>query len=272
MQKTNLFDLRDYKLYLNSKLDEDPKSRGNRSALAKSIGCQSAYLSAVLRGTQHFTPEQAEEINRYYVHNDMESEYFSALVDFARAGTSSLINRIEQRMNKILENRFDLSQRLSTSSVLIKEDQMIYYSEWYYSAIHTLVSIDKYKSVQTVASALAVPQSLVATSLDFLVSTGLVIHSKEGLKIGPTRLHLPNNSPLISKHHCNWRLRALQSLEKNDIADLHYSSVVTLSKNDVKQIKETILAFIKESKGIIKDSKEETQYSLGIDFFKTIID
>lgn len=269
MQTKSLFEYIDYKAYLINRLDHDPKGRGSRSAFAKAIHCQTAYVSNVLRGHQHFTPEQGEEINHYLAHNEFEADYFSLLLAYARAGTPRLRARIQEQLDKIKEGRFVISKRIEPTSVLSRENQLVYYSEWYYSAIHTLTSISHFNSVVKIADGLRLNSKLVSNVLEFLLQTGLVQKSANGFKIGTTRLHVGNESPLISKHHANWRLIALQSLQnKND--DLHYSSVVTLSFEDVDKIKEILLKTIKDVKAIIRDSKEETQHSLCFDFFKIV--
>jgi hypothetical protein len=74
---------------------------------------------------------------------------------------------------------------------------------------------------------------------------------------------------MISKHHINWRLQAIRSLERKDMDGvLHYSSVVTISKKDVIEIKSLLVKAIESSKAIVRDSKEEELHSLCLDFFK----
>jgi len=45
------------------------------------------------------------------------------------------------------------------------------------------------------------------------LGTGLAEEKEGRFKIGNSRIHLPSNSPLISKHHTNWRVKAIQTLE-----------------------------------------------------------
>jgi uncharacterized protein (TIGR02147 family) len=268
MQTKSLLEYNDYKEYLRDFLDLNPKKRGSRSAMAKAIHCQSAYLSNVLGGHQHFTPEQGEDINIYLGHNSMESDYFLLLLTWARAGTPRLQNRIQQKMEQLKAERFNLGKRLDVAPLLTQENQVVYYSEWYYSAIHTLTSIPKMNSADAIAEALNLPLPLTNKALSFLEKTGLVKRSNDGFKIGPTRLHVGADSPLVTKHHMNWRLMALQSLQNRHLEDLHYSSVITLSEKDVIKIKESLLKMIKELKPLIQSSHEEVQYSLCFDFFK----
>lgn len=105
--------------------------------------------------------------------------------------------------------------------------------------------------------------------LDFLVSLGLARQSALGrFEIGPTRLHLERDSPLISKHHTNWRMHAIRSLERAFDEDLHYSVVAGISDEDLLKIKAMTVDFIQEVMKVVHASKDEGVHCLAIDFFR----
>ena len=105
--------------------------------------------------------------------------------------------------------------------------------------------------------------------LEFLVSLGLAIQKGNHYEVGASRVHLGGDSPMISKHHINWRLQAIQSLEReNREVDLHYSSVISISKEDTLKIKSLLVDSIEKTKAVIKESKEEELHSFCLDFFK----
>jgi uncharacterized protein (TIGR02147 family) len=268
MQTIDLFQYKDYKKYTNDRLDNSPKARGVRTDLANSINCQTAYVSSVLRGGAHFTLEQGEAINSFFQHSDLECDYFLILLQLQRAGTLGLKNRLQKNLNKILEARFTINKRIDVSPLLSEADQIIYYSEWYYSAIHALTSIPEFQTLESIATRLALSKNVVSHALSFLKDVGLVTVSKNIYNIGPTRIHLGSESPMISRHHNNWRMVTAQLLHKRAPSDLHYSSVVTMSHDDADKLREMIVQFIANSKEIIKKSKEEELFSLDLDFFK----
>ena len=68
--------------------------------------------------------------------------------------------------------------------------------------------------------------------------------------------------------HQNWRHRAILSLGEDNDFDLHYSSVLVLSKKDSLKIKDLILEFIKEKEKILLPSPEEEMVALNVDYFK----
>ena len=148
---------------------------------------------------------------------------------------------------------------------------MRYYSAWFYSAVHVVTSIPQFQTRDAIATALGLAPGLVSECLEFLVECGLVVAKANRFVIGPVRMHLGADSPMISRLHANWRLQSLQSLERpisNTTADLHYSTVLTLSRSDATRVRETLLRAIDETEKIFRPSPEEVLYCVGMDWFQ----
>jgi hypothetical protein len=103
--------------------------------------------------------------------------------------------------------------------------------------------------------------------LEFLVQTGLAIQEKNIYTTGTPQIRLGKDSPHIFKHHSHWRQQSIESLERETAQELHYSAVVTLSKDDVLKLKERMLEHIKENVAVIRASPEEEVYVYNLDFF-----
>lgn len=67
--------------------------------------------------------------------------------------------------------------------------------------------------------------------------------------------------------HGNWRTQALESLDREQLADLHYSGVLSLSRADITRMKNLFLEAIKDSQEIVRASGEEELCVVGLDFF-----
>ncbi len=266
----DLFDYIDYRAFLLAWISAQPKrGRGVRASLARAMKCPVSHVSQVLGGISHLTPEQAEEANEYLGHTKDEAEYFLLLVQFARAGTPRLRKRIEIQTREIREKRLVLKDRLGVKASLTKEDQAQFYSSWIYAAVHILITIEQYQTKEAIARYLGISLKRVSEILEFLMSLGLATESQGRFNAGSARVHLGSDSPMISKHHTNWRLQAIRSLEREDFSEaLHYSSVVSISKADSTQIKSLLVKAIENAKTLIRDSKEEELYSFCLDFFK----
>ena len=94
------------------------------------------------------------------------------------------------------------------------------------------------------------------------------MRERKQLKVGNARLHLAGDSPLIQKHHINWRLKAIQNLEDDSSKSLHYSSIVSLAASDAEVIHEQLIQTIQKLKSVVRESPEEELRSICLDFFK----
>lgn len=266
----DVFQFEDYKVYLNNRLDDPTRGggRGSRSRLSVSLGCQTAYTAQVLKGSAHFSLEQGEAANEFLGHNEEEGNYFLLLIQKARAGTPKLRHRFERELARIKEARLILKNRFGVQSILSREAQTQYYSAWYYAAIHALASVPRFRTAGPIAKHLGVEAGKIQEALTFLSEVGILMETKDGYSIGTARLHLGADSPLISKHHTNWRLQAIRSLERAEPDDLHYSSVVSLSEKDRALIRELLVKTLEQIKATVRASKEECVQCLSLDFFK----
>ncbi|HLE01367.1 MAG TPA: TIGR02147 family protein [Bdellovibrionota bacterium] len=267
-----LIEYRDYKSYLNDWIRAQPgKGRGVRSELARAAQCQLAYISRVLAtDTADFSLEQAEKISEFMNHADREIRYFLLLVQYARAGTASLKNRYLAEIKEAQEKQLYLKDRLGVKQPLSLEAQTTYYSAWYYAAIHVLLTAPKFQTKKEIAAALGLSLKKVSEVLAFLASVDLAREEKGRFVTGQVRIHLGADSPLIAKHHINWRIEAIRSLEREDRAqsnDLHYSSVVTLSDEDRIRVKSILVKAIEEAKAIVRDSPSDKLCSFSLDLY-----
>lgn len=263
-----VYDFQFYKDYLNSTLSPTGQGRGARSRLAHFLNCQTGFISQVLGGHVHFSLEHALKINEFLQHDGDEKAFFMLLVHKDRAGTKELEKFYQTQIEEIKNKRSEVHSRILQDKKLSLDDQNEYYSYWFYAAIHVLVSIEAYQTKAQILERLKIERRVLDKALKFLTEKGLIKYLEGRYTIGPTRIHLSKDSHLISKHHMNWRLEALKSLETIDDFNLHYSSVVTLAKEDAMKIKGIMLNMLEDSEKILIESPEEEIYSIGMDFFK----
>jgi uncharacterized protein (TIGR02147 family) len=266
----DLFEFEDYKSFLNEKLDDlDKGGRGSRARMSRFIGCQTAYTAQVLRGSAHLSLEQAEAINEFLGHTEDQGAYFLLLIQWQKAGTQKLRMRFRKQLDDLRKSRAVLKNRLEVPAHLTEHYQMTYYSSWIFGAIHALVSIPGFQDAEKIGERLGLEVRQVSEALDFLFQARVLEKTKKGeIKIGTGQIHLGTDSPLVRKHHLNWRLQAMMAIEKNLHEGLHYSSVVSISKKDRQLIHQKLIEYLKELKAIVRDSKEEELCSLSFDFFE----
>ncbi len=265
----DIFEFDSYKKYLVSLLKEKSKQgRGQRSALAKAVCCQTAYLSRVLSGEAHFSLEQGMAASHYLGHSKEERHFFLLLIQKNRAGTPSLQRYFDEQVELLRKQRANLRNRIPHKSLLHGHEQARYFSEWYFAAIHLLTSIPSYQNREAIASRLGLPSAIVSEALDFLMEVGFVKRQGTSYKMAKSHLHLGADSPFISQHHRNWRLEAMNNIRNKKSDSLHYSSVVSCSLEDSIKVRTLMINAIEEIRLIIGESKEEELFCYNLDFFE----
>ncbi len=266
--KIDVLNYKKYKKYLYDKIESEGKAlKGLRLKLANHIGCQPSYLSQVINGNPHFTLEQAQLINTFFLHNKTETKYFLLLVQHERAGTKELKYFFAQQIEEVLDSKFDLKKRLPDTEDIPDQAKHRYYSAWYYSVIHMILSMPECQEVNFIANRLHLPPQLVKDVIQFLEDTGLIKLEKNIYELTKKRIHLERDSVFIHQHHINWRSQTLQSVEKNLPTDMHYSITFTLAEKDFPKIKEVFLKAIESANAIISPSKNEDVYAITLDVF-----
>nr|BFD69083.1 hypothetical protein HAGR004_41050 [Bdellovibrio sp. HAGR004] len=269
----SVFDFKAYKDFINKWIQEQPKGgHGVKSLIAHHAQCNPAYVTLVLNGDAHFSLEQVEKLKGLLglTHNDFD--FFFLLVERDRAGTQSLRKYLTEKIEKILTERRQLKNRVKSQAPLSIEIQTKYFSSWVYSAIHTALTIPRMQDPRVIANQLKLEETTVREVIRYFIEVGIVVATKKGYEPGEVRIHLPHDSEHIFRHHANWRLQAMKAFDHKKEANLHYSSVMSISQDDFQEIREILLKAIENTKLKIRDSKEETLASIGVDFFKVSVD
>ncbi len=274
----DIYKYRNYKNYLNDYIKNLPYSgRGYKAKVAKELRIHTAYVSQVLNKDANFTLEQTIELGAILSLTKTEEEYLLLLVQKARAGSKKLESYFDKQITSFVENQKKLKNRLEAKDEIDKLDQQTYYSSWHYLAVHALVSTDKYHTPQAIAERLRISTSKAREIVEFLLSAGIIEKSNNQYEIGSRDIHLSSDSPMISKHHTNWRMKAISSLdaateneEEDDdsFEDMHYSGIISVTSDDAKKIKDILIKSIQTSRKIIGDSDTDEIFCYTLDMFK----
>lgn len=265
----NIFEFDDYKAWVNSHIEQLPNNgRGEYRRLSENLNTNSAIISQIFRGDRELTPEQAILLTEYFALSTVEQKYFILLVNYSRAGSHQYKKMLKDEISVQRELSIQLKNRVEHTTELSENAKMILYSNWYYLATWSLIAIPEFNSVDIISERLKISKKKIRTAIDFLLENSLVIREKDRYKIGPNLIHLDAESPLIARHHQNWRLQAFRKHEESHSNNTFYTAPVTLSESDAKKIQEKIVQFISSSVKVIKNSPSEKMYCLGIDWFE----
>lgn len=266
----SIFDFRSYKGYLQAWLQDQPKAgHGQRSRMAEVIGTQTGFITQVLGGAAHFSPEQIFALSRMLGHGPEEIQFFQLLLQIERAGAHEFRRHLEGQLEKILGERKTLTKRLKSQEFPSEVDENKYFSSWLYACLHVMTTCQRFqKSRAEMAKALNLPSETVTEAVQFLIRTGLVVEEKGLLKTGHMRLHLGTDSPYLAHHHRNWNLLSLQKVLTDYKRDLHYSSVVSLSAKDLEKVREIFMRAIEDGKKVVRESEGEKIAVATLNFFE----
>ena len=265
--KLYVFDFRNYKEFLLFVAGGKALRRGMKAKMAEAAGCQPTYISQVLHGKSHLSPEQAERLARFLSLTKEETQFFLLLLNKDRAGSKELKAFYNQQIEERITQRLSVVNRLGANNVLTEEQHAIFYSSWQYLSIHMALTIPELQTREALSAYFNIDLERVDKVLEFLIKTGLAVANKNVYQTGTPVIRLGKDSPHIFRHHSHWRQQAIESLERETNLDLHYSAVVTLSKNDIIKLKERMLEQMKENIAIVRESREEEVYVYNLDFF-----
>jgi uncharacterized protein (TIGR02147 family) len=268
MNKKNIFQYDNYKLYLREYFKQESVGHGFKTRFAQAVQCQNSFVSQVLTGKAELSPEQTFRASKFLNHSQEESDFFQLLVQLHRATDKLFKAHLQSKIETIREDRNQIKNRVLTTLEIPIQAQAQYYSSWMYIAVHMAASLTPSKTPAEIARYLSLPARQVLETIEFLTSIDLVKLENGVVRMGPAHLHLPNDSVLIRTHHLNWRSKAQQTLDLKSPKNLHYSVVYSISKADAALLRNKILDLIQENLKVVAPSKEEILIANTIDFFE----
>lgn len=264
-----LFNINDYRKAFRSLIAQaENGGRGLQTKLARELGCQQAFISRVLAGQAELSPEQSFGVAKYFGLSRLHREYWLALVAENRAGNDELRLYHRERRERIREEFHSLHRRIDTENKINDADKSYYYGDWFYSALHMLVSVEGQARDEAYAQRLGIGIEDVRQALDLLERAKLVERSDGGWRLSTGRIHLAPTHPLVRKHHANWRLLTMQRLSRPRPDDLHYTSVVSCGHKDKEKVRQILADAVTRIRALIKDSADETVCHYAVDFFE----
>jgi uncharacterized protein (TIGR02147 family) len=265
----NIFEYDDYKKILKSEIQANQSIRGYQSMIAKAADCQTSFLSQVLNGHSHLTPDQASGIAEFLGLDSSATDYFLITVHLARASKASYRTYLNRQLEEIRRHQERISSRITSEPISNLENEALYYSAWYRCAIHVILSISKYQNVEYISQRLGLPIAIVQLEINRLKKMGLLNSTGQGAwELTNKSIHLSADSTMIGTHHSNWRQIAAIKAHQQDPQALQYSGVHSMSNDDFKTIQNKLLKFIAETNKIIGPSAEEEIFYIGFDSFK----
>lgn len=264
-----LFEYGDYRIYLREHIQSLPKKgRGELSKIAKYLGVNSTWVSQIMSGSQSFNVEQGYSLSQYFGHTELETEYFSLLIQVERAGTDAFKKHLQKKLAMVKKESLSLSRRVSSAQKLSDHESSVFYSSWVYSAVHIFTSLSGGGvTIDEIAGRFALEKPKAAQIVQFLVGAGIISEKSGRYHIGVRSTFLERGSPHLLKHHSSWRLKAIQRSENLDDEELMISGQYSLSRADFGRLRERIAELVKEVSQTVERTDPEDIVCLNLDWF-----
>lgn len=268
MNKT-IFEYRNYKDFVrNWVLSRPKKGHGQYLMIAKFLNTSSVSVSQIFKGNRDLTDEQAFLLCEFLGLSNLESDYFSLLVQLERAGSAKLKAHLQTKLEAIRDKSKELNNILSSDVELDEKVEALFYSRWEYTALSLLVDIPGLNSVESLADHMQIPRWQVKKIVDFLLRYQLIVSDGGQLKMGPQYTRLDTSSMLTERHRVNWRIKAIEHSGDLEPEELFYTSPMVLSKEAMGEIRKKLAEVIADALKVLGPSKSEELACLNIDFFK----
>lgn len=265
----SVFEYSDYRAYVTDRFNEMPKrGHGQLRKWAEFMEVHTTLVSQILHGSKCLTTDQSVLTAVFLNLNELETEYFAALVQYERAGHPAARRFALKQLTNVKNQAQDLKMRLTAEATMSEEKRAVFYSDWACAGVRQITAIKGFQEPDTIAKELGLPVRKVRRILEFLVAAGLCKESTKGYTIGPASTHLEASSPWVRVHHFNWRERAVASLDSDNEKNLYYSSPLTIAENDAERVRERIIKAIEEINAIVDPSPSEVLYCLNLDWFR----
>jgi hypothetical protein len=263
------YEFESYKEFVLARIQTMPKrGRGELRKIAEALRTPSTRISHIFRGTGQLTLEQGAALCRHFGLSELETDYVLASISKERAGTRELQQYYAGQMRAAREKAQDLVNRVSSEKVMSEPDRATFYSSWIYSAVHLATSLPGLRTIDALSQHFKMPRDRMRLISDFLLSCGLCVEEDGKLSMGTQRTHLESTSPLLPRHHSNWRLRAMERHDQLGAGELAFTCQVSISAEDQLRIREQLAQYVERFYEQVAASKPEEKLAcLNLDWF-----
>jgi len=245
-QTIDVFSYFDYRIYLadyyilQKSLDD---SFSHRSFLKLAGIPGSVYLKRIILHQRKLSRKYVENFITALGLSQRESKYFRLMVQY---GNEMLLKTRESLLKEML------SLRSQNSDYLIKDEQLKYFSKWYYPVVRELITIVDFKDDYAELAKRVIPKispQQARGAVRYLLKCGFITKDQTG-KYALTDQFLTTGpevrSTILTEYHRQNLQWCADSLETIALKDRDVSSLtMTVSRATYDTIKQEIIAFRK---------------------------
>jgi uncharacterized protein (TIGR02147 family) len=177
-----VYEYSDYRKYLSDYYKErKAKNPGFSFTVFSKMAnfANKGFIHNVIHGTKNLSKQSVYKLSKALHHTKSESEYFENLVFFNQA-------IVREERNHFYENLVSVRSRnpKAVAKTKLTKDQYEYYSEWYHSAVRSIIGLIRFSGdYQQISQAVypAILPKLAKKSIALLIRLGLVRKGKNNV-------------------------------------------------------------------------------------------
>lgn len=265
----SIYTFESYKAFTSTWVSErHHNGRGQFLKMAQHLRVHPTLISQVFKGPKDLTLEQGALLAQFMKLDEREMEFYVTLLERDRAGERVLREICESRLRKLKAQAQLIINRVADAKEIPEEYRQQYYSSWEYAAVRVAISIPQCQTREGLMQTLKMEAGRLDEVLNFLFKLRIVIEENKKLKLGSNIIHLKKDSPLISKHHGNWRVNAMNRHASLSEEELAFSAPLTISKADAEKVKAILLKLTEDLGKTVTTTNPEEVYCLNFDWFR----
>ncbi len=265
-----LFRQTDYKHYLEHMIHRHASLLGYKRRLAEAAGCKPSYLSQVLHGKVQLTGDHAHGLTQFWRLSDLEADFFLKLVDYARAARPPLRERIKRDLLALQFRAEKLENRMEEIGMeKVSDPSAIYYSAWYYSFCHVLLTSRETVSLKYLRQKSRLPEPVLLSVMEQLGKIGFAEKSgKQEWKARKHHVHLSDSVLYTQLYHHHWRTMAHANFPQRGARDLHYTVVQTVPADKLAEARDILAKALQAVREFAKIDGDGEVVCVTMDFFE----
>ncbi len=262
----NIYSANSYRQILEIKLQENESRRGYKSLMAEAAGCHRSYLPQVLSRTADLTLDQGARLTKFWKMTEDEAEFFIELLHLEKATSEELKQIIQRRLDKISTKYIKEAKHFKTIKTLSTPNQHIFFTHWYYGALHMLLATNHSQKPAALAERLGIHEDLIHESLELLQSMGLIHRAKQSWVLSHDYFFTENRT-MRTMLQSNWRQQAIAHIQKHSEKSFNATFIYSISKKDIATIRTLVEDCIAKTKKIVAASESEEVIAMNFDLF-----
>ncbi len=263
-----VFAFDNYRKFIEAKLESLPQGgRGELGKIAHHLEVNNSYLTQVLNGDKNLSQEQGFLLADYFKLGELETRYLNALINLDRATKAAYRKFLRNELELIRVEASGATGIPPLDQPLDERNQAVFYGSWVPSAVQLWTGVTGCQTLKALQEKLKLDEKHLRDVLNFLVSTGLCTTDGTHYQVGTRRTHLTESSPLLNRHHMNWRLQGFEHMKQPKPQDYFYTAPMRVDKETAIRIEKKIRSFMKEVNSMIEEAGDETVACLNIDWF-----